>query len=147
MKTFAYLALIGTTLAVRLTHFGVVEESTDGAADQATLEQAELEAFGNVDLQDVGSLTIEDLGEEGGLCLRDATRGVLADVGLDTDEVDAVDEVLTAGALERDAEGRPKNDLTDFGAALADLGREMGGNDQQIEDGLKEIARRSVECL
>ena len=140
MKTFAYLALIGTTLAIRLT-------ATDADADQAALEQAELEAFANVDLQDVGSLTIEDLGEEGGLCLRDATRGVLADVGLDTDEVDAVDEVLTAGALERDAEGRPKNDLTDFGAALADLGREMGGNDQQIEDGLKEIARRSVECL
>ena len=38
MKTFAYLALIGTALAVRLT-------SDDTAADLAT-QQAELEAMG-----------------------------------------------------------------------------------------------------
>ena len=144
MKTFAYLALIGTTLAIRLTE---TTGATDGAADQATLEQQELEAFGQVDLQDVGSLTIEDLGEEGGLCLREATRGVLADAGLTTDDVDAVDEALTAGALEKDAEGKPKNDLADFGAALTEVGRAMGGSDKQIEDGLKKIAKDSVECL
>ena len=144
MKTFAYLALIGTTLAIRLTE---TTGATDGAADQATLEQQELEAFGQVDLQDVGSLTIEDLGEEGGECLREATRGVLADAGLGSDDVDAVDEALTAGALERDAEGKPKNDLADFAGALDQVGRAMGGDTDDIEEGLRRIAKDSVECL
>ena len=145
MKTFAYLALIGTTLAIRLT------ESTgavDGAVtEQATLEQAELEAFGQVDLEQLGSLTVEDLGEDAALCLRDATRGVLVDAGLEREDVDRVDEALTAGALERDAEGNLKNDLSDFRGALDQVGRQMGGDTDDIESGLEEIARRSLDCL
>lgn len=145
MKTFAYLALIGTTLAIRLT------ESTgavDGAVtEQATLEQQELEAFGQVDLEQLGSLTVEDLGEDAALCLRDATRGVLVDAGLEREDVDRVDEALTAGALERDAEGNLKNDLSDFRGALDQVGRQMGGDTDDIESGLEEIARRSLDCL
>lgn len=144
MKTFAYLALIGTTLAIRLT------ESTgavDGAAtEQVSLEQAELTALGEAGLEQLGSLTVEDLGEDAALCLRDATRGVLADRGLPESDVDAVDEALTAGALERDAEGKLKNDLADFAGALDQVGRQMGGDTDDIEEGLKEIAKRSVKC-
>ena len=68
MKTFAYLALIGTALAVRLT------SDDTGAADVAT-QQAELEA-----LADAGGLDAirgSDLGDDAAECLLRGVDGEL----------------------------------------------------------------------
>ena len=85
MKTFAYLALIGSAMAVRL-----METETPTVEDAATMEEIE-------------GLTLEDLeAEQEGLgeCFLEKTKEMLEEASMTESEVDAVGEDLEAGAKE-----------------------------------------------
>lgn len=82
MKTFAYLALIGTALAIRLT---------EGSADTAAAD-AQLAGAGS--LADAADLTVADLGEKAAKCLLKKTKKVLAEKGMSEDDVEEVGDAL-----------------------------------------------------
>lgn len=127
MKTFAYLALIGTALAIRLT---------EGGADTAAAD-AQLAGAGS--LADAADLTVADLGEKAAKCLLKKTKKVLAERGLPESDVEAV-----GGALEQGGEeGRPLGEAVEF---LRDVGADAGASDGEVERALKEIAGRAKRC-
>ena len=66
MKTFAYLALIGTALAVRLTETATVVD-----------EQAQLEALANVTDVDLTEVKLDDLGPDAKECLKKGAKDEL----------------------------------------------------------------------
>jgi len=83
MKTFAYLALIGSAMAVRL-----MEKPTVGDAES---------------IHDVAELKLEDLeGEQEGLgeCFGKGTKAALEEVDLASDEIEELGEKLERGAHE-----------------------------------------------
>ena len=85
MKTFAYLALIGSAMAVRL------------------MEDAKPTVEGAESIHDVAELRLEDLeGEMEGLgeCFGKGTKEALEEVDLASDEIDELGEKLEKGAHE-----------------------------------------------
>merc|ERR1712242_327909 len=88
MKLSATIALIATASAVRLM---------DEADKKAELVEKTLDAE---TLGDLGELTLEDLGEEGGECLLFSNGLTLLEHGVPEDVVAAVGEEMVAGALD-----------------------------------------------
>ena len=88
MKTFAYLALIGTALAVRLT------SDDTGAVDLAT-EQAELEAMAETGGLD--AIRGSDLGDDAAECLLKGVDGELERAGVDKEGRRQIAQALKEG--------------------------------------------------
>ena len=124
MKTFAYLALIGSAMAVRL-----METETPTVADAATMEEIE-------------GLTLEDLeAEQEGLgeCFLEKTKEMLDEASMTEEEVEAVAEDLTKGA----EEGLPLKGATDH---LRSIGEEHDYDKDAQDAFLGEILRRVKIC-
>ena len=124
MKTFAYLALIGSAMAVRL-----METETPTVEDAATMEEIE-------------GLTLEDLeAEQEGLgeCFLEKTKEMLAEASMTEEEVDAVGEDLTKGA----EEGLPLKGAVEH---LRAIGEEHDYDRDEQDAFLGEILRRVKGC-
>ena len=88
MKTFAYLALIGTALAVRLT------SDDTGAADVAT-QEAELQ--GMADNGGLGMIRGSDLDDDAAECLLKGVDGELERAGVDKEGRRQIAQALKDG--------------------------------------------------
>ena len=131
MKTFAYLALIGTALAVRLT------SDDTGAADVAT-EQAELEAMAATGGLD--AVRGSDLGDDAAECLLKGVDGELEKAGLDKEGRRQIAKALKDG---RD-EGKTLGDAEDFLRGLAEA---EGAGSEEIDAALERAGESALKCL
>ena len=131
MKTFAYLALIGTALAVRLT------SDDTGAADVAT-EQAELEAMAATGGLD--AVKGSDLGDDAAECLLKGVDGELERAGLDKEGRRQIAKALKDG---RD-EGKTLGDAEDFLRGLAEA---EGAASEDIDAALERAGESALKCL
>ena len=131
MKTFAYLALIGTALAVRLT------SDDTGAADVAT-QQAELEAMAATGGLD--AVKGSDLGDDAAECLLKGVDGELERAGLDKEGRRQIAKALKDG---RD-EGKTLGDAEDF---LRGLAEEAGAGSEEIDAALERAGESALKCL
>ena len=130
MKTFAYLALLGTVLAVRLT-------SDDGAADVDT-QEAELQA-----LADAGGLDAirgSDLGDDAAECLLKGVDGELEKAGVDKEGRRQIAKALKDG---RD-EDKTLGDAEDFLRGLAEA---EGAASEDIDAALERAGESALKCL
>ena len=124
MKTFAYLALIGSAMAVRL-----MQDETPTVEDAATIE-------------DIEGLTLEDLeAEQEGLgdCFLEKTKEMLDEASMTEEEVDAVADDLVAGA----EEGKVLGEAVEH---LRALGEEHDYDRDEQDAFLGEILRRVKKC-
>ena len=124
MKTFAYLALIGSAMAVRL-----METETPTVEDATSIEEIE-------------GLTLEDLEREQeglGECFLEKTKEMLDEASMTEEEVDAVGEDLTKGA----EEGLPLKGAFDH---LREIGEEHDYDKDEQDAFLGEILRRVKVC-
>ena len=128
MKTFAYLALIGTALAVRLT------SGDDAVVD----EQAQLEA-----LADSGALeqvSGADLGDDAAECLLKGVEDELDAAGMKPQDKKRIAKALKEG---RDA-GKTLGDAADL---LKKVGQDAGVDSADVEDALGRAGKKALECL
>ena len=124
MKTFAYLALIGSAMAVRL-----MQDDTPTVEDAATIE-------------DIEGLTLEDLeAEQEGLgdCFLEKTKEMLGEASMTESEVEAVGDDLVAGA----EEGLPLGEAFEH---LRAIGEEHDYDRDEQDAFLGEILRRVKKC-
>ena len=124
MKTFAYLALIGSAMAVRL-----MQDDTPTVEDAATIE-------------DIEGLTLEDLeAEQEGLgdCFLEKTKEMLDEASMTEEEVEAVADDLVAGA----EEGKVLGEAVEH---LRAIGEEHDYDRDEQDAFLGEILRRVKKC-
>ena len=131
MKTFAYLALLGTALAVRLT-------SDDAGAADVDTQQAELEAMAATGGLD--AVKGSDLGDDAAECLLKGVDGELERAGLDKEGRRQIAKALKDG---RD-EGKTLGDAEDF---LRGLAEEAGAGSEEIDAALERAGESALKCL
>ena len=131
MKTFAYLALAATAIAVRLTSDDVTD--ADAATEQEKLET--LAAEGGLD-----AIRGSDLGDDAAECLLKAVDGELEKGGVPKKDRREVAKALKEGREEDKSLG----DAEDF---LRELGREAGADDADIDAALERAGEGALKCL
>ena len=127
MKLSATIALIATASAVRLM---------DEADKKAELVEKTLDAE---TLGDLGELTLEDLGEEGGECLLFSTGLTLLEHGVPEEVVAEVGEAMVAGA----ESGAP---LSEGIEALRQLGEAYEADREEQDKVLGDILGKVKAC-
>ena len=127
MKLSATIALIATASAVRLM---------DEADKKAELVEKTLDAE---TLGDLGELTLEDLGEEGGECLLFSTGLTLLEHGVPEEVVAEVGEAMVAGA----ESGAP---LSEGIEALRQLGEAYEADEEEQDKVLGDILGKVKAC-
>merc|ERR1712242_381459 len=128
MKLSATIALIATASAVRLM---------DEADKKAELVEKTLDAE---TLGDLGELTLEDLGEEGGECLLFSTGLTLLEHGVPEEVVAEVGEAMVAGA----ESGAP---LSEGIEALRQLGEAYEADREAQDKVLGDILGKVKACV
>ena len=133
MKTFAYLALIGTALAVRLT------SDDTGAADDAT-QQAELELETMVATGGLDAVRGSDLDDDAAECLLKGVDGELERAGVDKEGRGQIAQALKEGR----ADDKTLGDAEDFLRGLAEA---EGVASDDIDAALERAGKSALKCL